>query len=41
MAVRPRVPELIAAKWATQRKVPQIALKPDCTKHKQLLSRLS
>ena len=29
----PRGAELIAAKWADQRKVPQIAFKPDWTKH--------
>jgi hypothetical protein len=29
----PKGAELIAAKWATQRKVPQIAFKPDWTKH--------
>ena len=29
----PKGAELIAAKWATQRKVPQIASKPDWTKH--------
>ena len=30
----PKGAELIAAKWATQRKVPQIAFKPDWTKHR-------
>ena len=29
----PKGAELIAAKWATNRKVPQIAFKPDWTKH--------
>jgi hypothetical protein len=29
----PKGAELIAAKWATSRKVPQIAFKPDWTKH--------
>jgi len=29
----PKGAELIASKWATQRKVPQIAFKPDWTKH--------
>jgi hypothetical protein len=29
----PKGAELIAAKWATQRKVPQIAFKPEWTKH--------
>jgi predicted RNA methylase len=29
----PKGAELIAAKWATQRKVPQIGFKPDWTKH--------
>jgi len=29
----PKGAELIAAKWATHRKVPQIAFKPDWTKH--------
>ena len=29
----PRGAELIASKWATARKVPQIAFKPDWTKH--------
>jgi hypothetical protein len=29
----PKVAELIAGKWATNRKVPQIAFKPDSTKH--------
>jgi hypothetical protein len=33
MAVSPKGAELIAAKWATNRKVPQIAFKPDWTKH--------
>jgi hypothetical protein len=31
----PKGAELIAAKWATQRKVPQIAFKPDWTKHQK------
>jgi hypothetical protein len=31
----PKGAELIAAKWATQRKVPQIAFKPDWTKHRK------
>jgi hypothetical protein len=29
----PKGAELIAAKWADSRKVPQIAFKPDWTKH--------
>ena len=29
----PKGAELIAAKWAANRKVPQIAFKPDWTKH--------
>ena len=29
----PKGTELIAAKWATNRKVPQVAFKPDWTKH--------
>jgi len=29
----PKGAELIASKWATNRKVPQIAFKPDWTKH--------
>jgi hypothetical protein len=29
----PKGAELIAAKWATRRRVPQIAFQPDCTKH--------
>ncbi len=29
----PKGAELIAAKWATNRKVPQIAFKPDWAKH--------
>ena len=29
----PKGAELIASKWATRRKVPQIAFKPDWTKH--------
>src|SRR3546814_9226600 len=29
----PKGAELIAAKWATNRKVPQVAFKPDWTKH--------
>jgi hypothetical protein len=31
----PRGAELIAAKWAAQRKVPQIAFQPDWTKHRK------
>jgi hypothetical protein len=31
----PRGAELIAAKWATQRNVPQIAFKPDWMKHRK------
>jgi hypothetical protein len=31
----PKGAELIAAKWATSRKVPQIAFKPDWTKHQK------
>src|SRR5260370_40457871 len=31
----PKGAELIAAKWATQRKGPQIAFKPDWTKHQK------
>jgi hypothetical protein len=31
----PKGAELIAAKWATNRKVPQIAFKPDWTKHQK------
>ena len=31
----PKGAELIAAKWADHRKVPQIAFKPDWTKHAQ------
>jgi hypothetical protein len=31
----PKGAELIAAKWATQRKVPQIAFKPDWTRHQK------
>jgi hypothetical protein len=37
----PKGAELIAARWATRRKLPQIAFKPDWTKHKRLLLRLS
>jgi hypothetical protein len=33
--------ELVTAKWATRRKAPQVAFKPDWTGHKQLLLRLS
>jgi hypothetical protein len=31
----PKGAELIAAKWAAQRNVPQIAFKPDWTKHRK------
>ena len=31
----PKGAELIAAKWATNRKVPQIAFKPNWTKHQK------
>jgi hypothetical protein len=36
----PKGAELIASKWASSRKVPQIAFKPDWTKHQKAAIRV-